>query len=201
MMAKAVYKKILEKALLYYQKAREGDVEHINWLYKIVPRFVDQSKVDLDLLIPLVILHDVGYAKVKKGANPYNLDVRKLHSEEGAKIAGQILEELNFPKEKTEEVKRLILKHDNWAFGDSFSDEPILKIFTNFDFLWMASEKGFNIVRKFLNQTPREFFKQIRLFCRKNEKEGRDWFDKKIEKYYHRLMKERESSLQSLSSM
>lgn len=200
-MTKAVYQKTLEKALPYYQKGRDGDIEHVRWLYKIVPKFIDQSKVDFDILMPVIILHDVGYAKVKRGINPYRLDVRKLHSKEGAKIAGQILEELNFPKEKTEEVKRLILKHDDWAFGDSFSDEPILKIFTNFDFLWMASEKGFNIVRKFLNQTPREFYKQIQLFCRKNKKEKRNWVDKRIEKYYHRLMKKRESSLQSLSSM
>lgn len=200
-MTKAGYQKILEKALLYYQKGRDGDVEHINWLYKIVPKFIDQSEVDFDVLIPVIILHDVGYTKVKKDANPYSLDVRRLHSEEGARIAGRILEELNFPKEKSEEVKRLILKHDDWAFGDSFSDEPILKIFTNFDFLWMASEKGFNIVRKFLNQTPQKFYKQIQLFCRKNRKEGRNWVDKRIEKYYHRLMKERESSLQILSSI
>lgn len=192
---KHIYRKILEKAIPYYQKGREGDVEHVKWLSRTVPKFINESEVDLDILIPVVILHDVGYSKVKAGANPYDLDVRKLHSEEGAKIAKQILEELNFPKEKTAEIKRLILKHDDWAFGDSFSNEPILRILNNFDFLWMASEKGFDVVRKFLNQAPAEFYKQIKLFRKTNKEESRDWFDKRLEKYYQQLMKERKPSL------
>lgn len=38
---KKIYRKILEKALPYYEKGREGDAEHIKWLSKTVPKFVD----------------------------------------------------------------------------------------------------------------------------------------------------------------
>ena len=103
------YKKILEKALPFYEKGRKGDVEHIKWLTKVITKYVDKSEVNYDLLIPVVILHDVGYSKVPKGANPYNLDIRKLHSEEGAKIAEEILEKLNYPKDKIKEIRRLIM--------------------------------------------------------------------------------------------
>jgi len=134
----------------------------------------------------LVILHDVGYAKVPKGSNPFNLDIRKFHSVEGAKIAGRILKSLNYKPDKIKEVKRLVLKHDNWAFGDDFSDEPMLMCFHNFDFMWMASENGFDIVRKFMKQGPKKFYKQIEKF---HATEGMKWYSKKVERFYEKLMK------------
>ena len=194
-MMKEIYKKILEKALPLYEKGREGDVEHIKWLSEVITKYVDESEVDYDILIPVVLLHDVGYSKVPKGSNPFDLDIRKFHSEEGAKIAEEILTELNYPKDKINEIKRLILKHDNWAFGDDFADEPVLRIFNNFDFMWMASEKGFDIVRKFMKKEPKEFYEQIKEFQRKNEEEGREWFNKNIEEFYNQLMKERKEGL------
>ena len=194
-MMKQIYKNILEKALPLYEKGREGDVEHIKWLAEVITKYVDESEVDYDILIPVVLLHDVGYSKVPKGSNPFDLDIRKFHSEEGAKIAEEILGELNYPKDKVNEIKRLILKHDNWAFGDDFADELVLRIFNNFDFMWMASEKGFDIVRKLMKKEPKEFYEQIKEFQRKNDEEGRKWFNKKIEDFYNQLMKERKEGL------
>jgi len=188
---KKVYNQILKKALPYYKKARKGDVEHIKWLFNTIPKYVDKSEIDFDVLMPVVILHDIGYSKVPKNADPYNLDIRELHSKEGAKMAENILLSLDYPNKKIVEIKRLILKHDNWAFGDNFSDEPVLRIFNNFDFMWMASEKGFDIVRGFMKKTPKEFYKQIQEFQKTNEKQGRKWFNKKIEQLYDRLMKQR----------
>lgn len=187
---KKVYKKILDKAIPYYKIGREGDVEHVKWLFDTVPRFIDEDDVDFDVLIPVVILHDVGYSKVEKGSNPYDLDIRKFHSKEGAKIAEQILLGLDYPKDKIAEVKRLVLKHDDWAFGDSFEDEPILRIFNNFDFMWMASEEGFDIVRKLTKKSPEEFYEQIKAFQKRNEEEGRKWFSKRIEQHYRKLMRD-----------
>ena len=183
-----LYKKILEKALPYYEKGREGDTEHIKWLFETVPKFVEEKEVDFDILIPVIILHDAGYYNVPPGSNPFNLDIRKMHSEKGAKIAEEILRELDYPNKKINEIKRLILKHDNWAFGDSFENEPVLRIFNNFDFMWMASKKGFDIVRKFLNKEPEEFYNQIQEFQQKNKNEGRKWFNKEIKKFYHKLV-------------
>lgn len=192
---KDVYNKILEKALPFYEAGREGDVVHVKWLFDIIPKYVLESEIDYDILMPVVILHDVGYSKVPKGSNPYNLDIRKLHSEEGAKIAESVLSDLDYPADKIKEVSRLILKHDNWAFGDSFSDEPILSVFTNFDFMWMASKKGFSIVRKFTDQNPRDFYEQIEKFREINEKEGRKWFNSRIKECYENLMRERLAEL------
>lgn len=194
-MKKHIYKKILEKAIPFYEKGREGDVEHIKWLSQVITKYIDESEVDYDILIPVVLLHDVGYSKVPKGSNPFDLDIRKFHSEEGAKIAEEILEELDYPKDKINEIKRLILKHDNWTFGDDFADEPVLRIFNNFDFMWMVSEKGFDIVRKFMNKEPKEFYEQIQEFQKANVKRGTKWYSKKVENHYRQLMKERKRDL------
>ena len=194
-MKRHIYKKILEEAIPFYEKGREGDVEHIKWLSQVITKYIDESEVDYDILIPVVLLHDVGYSKVPKGSNPFDLDIRKFHSEEGAKIAEEILEELDYPKDKINEIKRLILKHDNWAFGDDFADEPVLRIFNNFDFMWMVSEKGFVIVRKFMNKEPKEFYEQIKEFQEANVKRGTKWYNKKIENHYRQLIKERKRDL------
>ena len=87
------------------------------------------------------------------------------------------------------------MKHDNWAYGDNFVDEPILTIFNNFDFMWMVSEKGFDIVRKFMKKEPKEFYKQIKEFQKQREKDGRKWFNKEIGQYYKQLMRERKEDL------
>lgn len=194
---KDIFQKILEQSIPYYEKGRVGDVDHVRWLLQTVSRFLEDTDLDETIVMPVVLLHDVGYSAVPEGANPYELDIRIMHSEEGAKIAERILLNLDYPLEKIEEVKRLILKHDNWAFGDSFDDEPILQFFGNFDFMWMASAQGFDIVRQFLDQRPGEFYKQIRKFQQKNEEEGRTWFNKDIADHYEKLMQERKAALEN----
>ena len=189
---KEIYKQILKKAIPYYEKGRKWDVEHVKWLFNTVPKFVDET-IDIEILIPVVILHDVGYSKVPNGSDPFDLKIRKLHSEEGAKIAGKILKELNYPKEKIPKIKRLILKHDNWAFGDSFADEPLLLLFQNFDFMWMTSRKGFEMCRG--SKEPKEFYKQIEKFQEDNIKRGIKWYNKKVEDFYNKLMKDRKKEL------
>ncbi len=192
---KKIYSEILKKAIPFYEKGREGDVLHVKWLYKTIPEHISPKEIDFDILMPVAILHDAGYSKVKKGSDPFNLDIRKLHSEEGAKIASQILSELVYPKEMISEIERLILKHDNWAFGDSFADEPILRIFNNFDFIWMTSKEGFDIVRKFTKQSPAEFYEQIKVYQENNEKRGVKWYNSEIEKFYNQMMQERKKEI------
>ncbi|MBT7332492.1 HD domain-containing protein, partial [Candidatus Woesearchaeota archaeon] len=115
---------------------------------------------DFDITYALAILHDVGYSKMPKGYNPYDLKIRKAHSKESSKIAKVILEKVNFPKSKRKKTLWLIEHHDDWAFGKSLED-PEWRIFTDFDFSWEASRKGFDVVRKFLNQNRREFLKTV----------------------------------------
>lgn len=187
------YKQLLEKALPYYEQGRPMDVEHIKWLYKTVPQFVSQGELDHTILMPLVVLHDVGYSKIPKGSDSYNLDIRKAHSEYGAEIARALLTEMNYAKQSIDEVCRLVLKHDNWAFGDSFVDEPYLLAFNNFDFMWMATEKGFKMCREGFKgrPSPTEFYHIVEKFQQANIDRGSRWFNEKIRTHYVQLMNER----------
>ena len=90
---KSIYDQILSLALPYYAEGRPGDVPHIRFHFRTAQELKEdiiKNGVDFDLVMALCLLHDVGYARVPKGSNPFDLEVRKLHSVEGAKIAEQI---------------------------------------------------------------------------------------------------------------
>lgn len=190
-----IYALLLEKAFPYYENGRAGDVEHVKWLYETVPKYISNEEINHDILMPVAILHDVGYSMVPKGSDSYNLDIRKAHSEYGADIAEKIMKELNFEDSQIKEVKRLILKHDNWAFGDSFIDEPVLLAFNNYDFMWMASEKGFDICREAMKIGPQKCYAKIEQFQKANIERGSKWFNGKTETLYNKLMNDRRAEL------
>jgi hypothetical protein len=185
------YDALLEKAIYYYERGRPEDVEHVKWLYEIAPKYISNKEINHDILLPIIILHDTGYSMVPKGSDSYNLDIRKAHSEYGADIAEKLMTESGFSSNVTAEVKRLILKHDNWAFGDSFIEEPALLAFNNFDFMWMASEKGFEICRTALKLGPQECYHKIEQFQKENIKRGSKWFNNVTEELYSKLMEDR----------
>ncbi len=56
--------------------------------------------------------------------------------------------------------------------------------------MWMASKQGFKNSQKVLNKTPKELYKHIEKSQRENFKQGRVWYNKKIENLYTELMKE-----------
>ncbi len=146
-----IYFKILELALPYYEHGRPMDVAHVKWMMRDAFLVCQLEKIDDSLLLPLVILHDVGYSQVPKD-NPFNLDLRKAHMEEGVKIAKEILEKVDYSKDKAERIMHYISVHDNWAFGDNeiYKKDKILAVFNDLDFIWMATEKGFVAVADYL---------------------------------------------------
>lgn len=182
------YEVLLAKALPYYERGRPGDVEHIRWLVRTVTQFLPDTELDPEIVMPLVILHDIGYARVPKDADVFKLDTRTLHMEEGANMAKELLGELNYPPEKTKEIVRLIAKHDNWALGDNFRDEPELEFFQNSDYMWMVSEKGFDIVRHLAKKTREEFLQEIEGYDQANLERGQRWYNAEIEAYYCKLL-------------
>ena len=96
-----------------------------------------------------------------KGYNPYDLKIRKLHAKKSAEIAKIILKKADFQKTKIKKTLRLIEHHDDWAFNKPLKD-PEWRVFTDIDFAWEASKKGFDIVRKFLNQNRKEFLNTVK---------------------------------------
>ena len=113
-----IYEDIWKLAKSYYEKGRPMDIDHIEWMMKDAFLVCQKENLDDSLLLPLVILHDVGYAEVPKD-NPFKLNLRKAHMEAGAKIARHILEKLNYPKDKIKKIEYYVSVHDNWALGDN----------------------------------------------------------------------------------
>ena len=154
---KDIYTKIWKLAKPYYEKGRPMDVDHIEWMTKAALEVSEKENLDDSLLLPLVILHDVGYAEVPKD-NPFNKDIRKAHMKAGTNITRRILKEVGYPQDKIEKIVYYVSVHDNWALGNDkiYKEDIILGVFTDLDFIWMATPKGFPALLKILKKSAPE---------------------------------------------
>ncbi len=156
-----IYKKIWNLAKAYYERGRPMDIDHIEWMMKDALLVCEKEKIDDEILLPLVILHDVGYAEVPKD-DPNKLEMRKAHMKAGAKIAKEILEKAKYPSDKAKKIEYYVSVHDNWAFGDDeYKRDKLLGAFKDLDFIWMATPKGFPAMMKVLGKNKNEMIKYI----------------------------------------
>ena len=156
---KSLYKQIWNIARPFYEKGRPMDVGHIIWMMNIAPYVCEKERIDDTIFMPLVILHDIGYYGMSN-KNPFDPKVRKKHMHKGAKIAGKILKQLNYPPNKIKRIEFYISIHDNWAFGEQNQD-VLLNIFKDLDFIWLVSKKGFIAVKKILKKNSKEMIDYI----------------------------------------
>lgn len=190
---KKIYQQIWKLAKPYYQKGRPMDIDHIEWMMKDALLVSEKERLDDTLLLPLVILHDVGYAEVPKD-NPYNLDLRKAHMKAGKKIAKDILEKVDYPKEKIEQISYYVSVHDNWALGDNkiYKKDIILGTFTDLDFTWMTTKKGFPALMKILKKNKKEMIE----YLKNNEKLSlRPFVTKTTEELFQKYLQARKKAL------
>jgi len=159
---KQIYNQTWELVRPYYEKGRPMDVNHIEWMMQDALLVCEKENIDDSLLLPLVILHDVGYSEMPKD-NPFNLDLRKGHMEAGARIARSILEKLDYDQDKIEKIEHYVSVHDNWAFGDNeiYMRDIVLGIFNDLDYMWMAVPKGFTAVMKILDMNGKELVEYL----------------------------------------
>lgn len=130
---------ILALAMPFYELGRESDVAHIRWMLDMAPRFADVAGVRMSILIPLVILHDIGYSAIPdKNPDPKDVEVKLRHMKEGAPIARRILNEVGYEDELALTIVELILLHDIWITGDDspYKGSVELSILNDLDFIW-----------------------------------------------------------------
>lgn len=161
-----VYKRIWGKAKKYYLKGRPMDVAHIEWMMSQIEEVCKKDVLDKTVLMPLAILHDVGYATLVNPAtaNYYDKDIRRAHMKAGTEIAEQILKSIDYPSDKTRKIVELIGVHDNWAYGevDLYLNDKILGTFKDLDYLWIYTKVGCNTIQKVLKKNNAEMLEHLR---------------------------------------
>jgi len=146
MTIKPTYQKIFEKAKPFLRTRKNLIHTHIALRYAL--KLLKLEKGDQEVVIPAIILHDVGWSVVPEhlhltafGPNPTNPKLGKVHEVEGAKIAKAILKKSNYPPEKIKEICQIIQGHDSRKRPLSWND----RIVKDSDKLWRYSRRGMEI--------------------------------------------------------
>lgn len=79
--------------------------EHIKYVHKYVKELTKFKDVDEEVLELSALLHDISMTDV-------NLD-RSIHNELSSKIAEELLSKYNYPQDKIDLIKKIILNHSS----------------------------------------------------------------------------------------
>ena len=131
-----------------YLKQR-GDLPHAQVSYRYALRLLEAEGGESSIVEPAVILHDVGWShltplqiRIAFGVRAGGEEAERLnriHELEGAAIARQVLQSLNYNPQWIERISFLIERHDSGDQADSL-EEKLLK---DADKLWRFSPFGF----------------------------------------------------------
>ena len=112
------FEAIWKKALPLLRKGRPGDDVHSKETVETILSYHKSLKLDLDILVPVGMLHDIGHSAIMPEHFSYITGFDKVsngklvHMLVGAKIANDILRSLRYKKKKTKEIVDIISMHD-----------------------------------------------------------------------------------------
>lgn len=119
--------------------------EHTRIAYEFAVRLLREEGGDPDVVLPAIILHDVGWNSIPEelqltAFGPYQKDteLNRVHEREGARIAGEILGRVNYPFHCVKEIVAIVLDHDSQHDAMSLNDA----IVKDADKLWRFSRHG-----------------------------------------------------------
>ncbi len=117
---KKIFQKIWDLALPYQDQ--RDDPGHAEVALHYAQLLVRYEKGDRDIILPAIILHDVGYSQIpkerrmkifdRKAKRMERLGVQYEHQIEGILLALKILQEVDYPPEKIGEILQIISQHD-----------------------------------------------------------------------------------------
>jgi len=146
MAIKPIHQKIFEKAKPFLRTRK--NLIHTRIALRYALKLLEQEKGDEGVVIPAVLLHDVGWKAIPEklhltafGPNPSNPKLARVHELEGAKTAQMILNDLCYPSKNVNEICRIIRGHDSRKRAISSSD----RIVKDADKLTRYSKKGMTI--------------------------------------------------------
>lgn len=145
-----------------YWQTRSNEI-HIPESYALALELLgDHPEADPDIVLPAVLLHDIGYMAVPsddhlkglagavKGWEP---DITRRHEIQGAALAGQILGEVGWDAERTAAIQDIVDGHDSRAEAVSREDELV----KDADKLWRYTESAVRICHSWMDLTPDGF--------------------------------------------
>jgi len=131
-----------------YLAARD-DVSHVQVSHKYSLILMKHEGGNEKIVEPAIILHDVGWSKLKPqeietayGVRPEGEEtdrLNRIHESEGASIAREILQSLNYGQHFIDRIALIIQRHDSGNQVDSL-EEGLVK---DSDKLWRFSKIGF----------------------------------------------------------
>ena len=141
-----LHARVLERALPHLQ-TRHNEV-HTRTSLGFALRLLEREPGDPDVVIPGILLHDIGWSRVPEelqltafGPRVQNPELQKVHEREGARMAEGILAELGFPEAAAREIAHIVAGHDTRP-GTGSPSESIVK---DADKLFRFSREGFRI--------------------------------------------------------
>jgi HD superfamily phosphodiesterase len=140
---KGIYLKIFNLAGPYLD-TRDNDI-HTRVAYSFALKLLGAEGGDERVVIPAVLLHDLGWKMIPEelhlkafGPGKLDLEVNRIHEVEGARIAREILESINYDPDLIEEIVTIISGHDSRRDALSLNDA----IVKDSDKLWRFSKEG-----------------------------------------------------------
>ena len=160
-----VFKQIYQLAQPYLN-TRSNDV-HTKMSMQLAYQLLSVEGGQEDIVIPAIILHDVGWQKVPAalhlkafGPKATRPEINRTHEQAGVKIASRILNEINYQKEKISEILKIIDGHDSRKESISLNDSLV----KDADKLWRFTKTGFDIDNKRFEETVAEGLNRLRKY-------------------------------------
>lgn len=151
------HRAIYEKAEPFLQT--RFNALHTRISYHLAAILVKKIGADPEVVFPAILLHDIGWSMIPEsqradafGPNIKKPEIQRLHETEGARMAGEILIELEYPDTRIREIKKIITGHDTRPDSLNLNDAVV----KDADKLWRYSSEGFAIDCERFGKTPRE---------------------------------------------
>jgi len=149
-----------------YWHTRAGEL-HMPASYAMAQRLLEAlPEADAEIVLPAILLHDVGYARVPEethrdglaGApDGWDADVTRRHEREGARLAAEILAQVGFDAAKAARVVEIVDGHDSRAHALSLEDA----IVKDADKLWRFTASGVRAAHAWIGRTPEQFMDYV----------------------------------------
>jgi HD superfamily phosphodiesterase len=166
------YEAIWKKCIPLFLEGRDGDDKHAAEVVEFILRYSENNKIDLDVFVPVAMMHDIGHSAILPEHFKYLTGGEKIvngkivHMLTGAKIAKKILESCNYNPEKTGEIVEIISTHDGdqikeWNLEETYNTET-KRLFHDIDCLDRYSSERIEKAKKFFNNDTEKILNLLR---------------------------------------